>query len=206
MAAEKEHTDTVRLLLDRGADINASDVYGYTALLRAAEGGHTDNVRLLLDRGADINVSDDNGHTALSLAAMEGITVVIHTLLYHQLCYECGRIPFVFMCNALKYTPRMSVSSFVDYVFVLRQAGCPVDVINNFVAQVYNNELPKEVADFLEELRCTIPQLIMLCRTVIRSHLATDVNNRLTRLQLPKAMEEFLKLQECTDLLELKPC
>jgi ankyrin repeat protein len=67
--------DTVKLLLDRGADINAANRNGYTALMFAAQQSNgtssLDTVKLLLDRGADINAADRNGYTALMIAAQE---------------------------------------------------------------------------------------------------------------------------------------
>jgi ankyrin repeat protein len=54
-AAINKHTELVKLLLDRGAKINARDVFGFTAMHWAARNGNTELVELLLDRGANIN-------------------------------------------------------------------------------------------------------------------------------------------------------
>jgi len=43
------------LLIDKGADVNAKDITGETALMVAAERGHTEIVKLLIGRGADVN-------------------------------------------------------------------------------------------------------------------------------------------------------
>lgn len=53
-AAANGRSDTVRLLLDRGADIHATG-RGGDALFWAAEEGHADVVKLLIDRGSDID-------------------------------------------------------------------------------------------------------------------------------------------------------
>src|SRR5205814_9118638 len=51
------NVDAVRILLDRGADVNARENYkGQTALMWAAAERHPAVVKLLLERGADWKV------------------------------------------------------------------------------------------------------------------------------------------------------
>jgi ankyrin repeat protein len=79
----------VKLLLDRGADINAegevfdalerSDWYG-TALQAASKKGHAPVVRLLLDEGADIDVGRGEW-TSLYVASVNGHDAVVGLLL-----------------------------------------------------------------------------------------------------------------------------
>jgi uncharacterized protein len=72
IAAELGYLEIVDLLLDRGADIEATDDLGQRALLSVARFGRTEVVRRLLDRGADINAVDWSGQSALSNSAVEG--------------------------------------------------------------------------------------------------------------------------------------
>ncbi|MEO8326941.1 MAG: ankyrin repeat domain-containing protein, partial [Nitrospirota bacterium] len=52
VAAAFGHVDTVSALIDRGADVNAKDLTGWTPLHAAAFKGNIQIVRLLLEKGA----------------------------------------------------------------------------------------------------------------------------------------------------------
>ncbi len=67
-AAAVGSLDTMRLLLDKGADVNGKSAGSATALMWAV--ADIAKVRLLLERGADVNVVTETGRTALLLAAM----------------------------------------------------------------------------------------------------------------------------------------
>jgi len=54
-AVESDKTEVSTLLIERGANINASDKGGHTPLMLAAQNNNKRLVRLLLDRGADVN-------------------------------------------------------------------------------------------------------------------------------------------------------
>lgn len=69
-AAILGHAEVVRILLDAGADPNAKDGNGRTALFPAVTTNYTEIVRLLLDKGADPNIRDSVlGLPALHYAA-----------------------------------------------------------------------------------------------------------------------------------------
>jgi ankyrin repeat protein len=67
-----ERPDKVLLLLDHGAEIDATGPTGKTALHYAATAGHARVVRLLLERGANASLVDNDGHTPLDLARTAG--------------------------------------------------------------------------------------------------------------------------------------
>jgi ankyrin repeat protein len=69
-AAANNHVETGRLLLDKGADVNANSALGETALIKALKHGDPDIelVKLLVAAGTDINAATSDGKTALSLA------------------------------------------------------------------------------------------------------------------------------------------
>ena len=76
MAAEQGHTDVVRLLIERGADLNTrngiqemGDGGGNMPLHLAIHNGHTEVVRVLLEQeGIEVDATDTGGKTALHWA------------------------------------------------------------------------------------------------------------------------------------------
>jgi ankyrin repeat protein len=72
LAAAKGHNARIRELLERGADINAKDEGGMTALLWAACEGFTSTVRLLVENGADVNARDDGGMSVMTYLGEAG--------------------------------------------------------------------------------------------------------------------------------------
>ena len=54
LAAGEGKLDTVKFLLQKGADASNTRVDGITALMTASVGGHAEVVKLLLENGADL--------------------------------------------------------------------------------------------------------------------------------------------------------
>lgn len=71
-AAFSGHTETVRLLIDRGADINAAGTNDKPALTWAIESGRRDVAEFLLKKGASLDVKDSAGSTPLDYARRAG--------------------------------------------------------------------------------------------------------------------------------------
>ncbi|KAF7117758.1 hypothetical protein CNMCM5793_006938 [Aspergillus hiratsukae] len=63
------NTEAIRVLLDHGADITASDDEGCTALHLAAASGNHESVKLLIEKGANIFAIDHSADTPLDLSA-----------------------------------------------------------------------------------------------------------------------------------------
>jgi uncharacterized protein len=67
LAAGEGRLDAVRYLLDQGANVNARDERGRSALTEAAFNGNASVIKELILRGAEMNVPTDEG-TALDIA------------------------------------------------------------------------------------------------------------------------------------------
>ena len=82
-AADQGHTETVEVLLARGADTSAVDREGNTPLHLASLEGHTATAGVLLDDGADTEAKRKLGYTALHLASGKGHAETAGMLLDH---------------------------------------------------------------------------------------------------------------------------
>jgi ankyrin repeat protein len=74
--------DTVRMLLEKKADVNFVCYNNSTALHTAAYIGNHEIVNMLIDNGAQVDIQeDDSGHTALMKSATKGYAEVVKILL-----------------------------------------------------------------------------------------------------------------------------
>ena len=65
-------TGILEQLIEKGANVQAADNTGKTALMYAAEGGDIGKVRLLLAAGANASVQTQDGKTAADFAKGNG--------------------------------------------------------------------------------------------------------------------------------------
>jgi hypothetical protein len=75
--------DYVRSLIQRGADVNATDRHGYTPLMYAVGWKRPGIARLLIEAGASVAATNSSGSTPLHIAAGQGGKAVVELLLDH---------------------------------------------------------------------------------------------------------------------------
>ncbi len=69
-----------KLLIARGASVNATDSYGRPILHALAKSGKSDGIRMLVEQGADVNKPDSEGVTAVCRAIESGHVDTVRTL------------------------------------------------------------------------------------------------------------------------------
>jgi hypothetical protein len=88
LAAGEGRLDAVRYLLDQGADVNARDERGRSALTEAAFYGNAAIIKELIFRGADLNAISDEG-TALDVAVQANRVAAIELLKHYGAKRAC---------------------------------------------------------------------------------------------------------------------
>lgn len=93
MTAVMHHDDfkIVQIFLERGADVNTKNIYGFTPLHFAALLDSSDVIKLLLDFKAEINATDEWGRTPLMTALLRGNLKAAKVLLEFRACPNVKR-------------------------------------------------------------------------------------------------------------------
>lgn len=81
LACINKNTEIAKLLVEKGADVNSSDIDKITPLSYAALHGKPELVSLLIEKGANVNNIDLHGNTPLYYAAAKGKLVVTNLLI-----------------------------------------------------------------------------------------------------------------------------
>jgi len=110
----------VRALLDAGADIDALDRHGQTALMNAAHRGDAELVQVLVDRGAGLNHTAKHRLTALMLAVIADRADVVRVLVSAGADRTIQGSTGQFACTPLEYAQQHGKEHLVD---MLRDDG-----------------------------------------------------------------------------------
>ena len=98
IATLKGHHEVVRVLADKGANLDLARENGSTPVFIAAQFGHHEVVRVLAKMGANLDLADKDGRTPLSIATRNSHDEVVAVLstwrqyLRHQHCLIRHRV------------------------------------------------------------------------------------------------------------------
>jgi len=110
-------------LAQRGANVNAADDRGMTALHWVAGDGREAVVRLLLQHGADVNAASTDGVTALHWVAGDGREAVVRLLLQHGANVNAA------ITDGSTALDRAAARGHVDVVRLLLDRGAIIDAV-----------------------------------------------------------------------------
>lgn len=134
LAAIKGNLRIVKLLLDRGADIENKDSLGITPLLCSVQSGQLGIFYTLLSRGAQIDAKDRNGCGAAHWAAYKNQTAVLRVL--KQMGIELSSTD----CSKMTPLHRAAMSNATDSIEYLLFIGQSAEILDS------KNRTPLDVA------------------------------------------------------------
>ncbi|WP_430538244.1 ankyrin repeat domain-containing protein [Cytobacillus oceanisediminis] len=88
-AAERRETETIKRLIEEGADINKKDSDGRTAAMIAAYNNDVETAKVLIKAGADVNIQDNMKNNPFLYAGAEGYVEIL------KLTIEAGADPAI---------------------------------------------------------------------------------------------------------------
>lgn len=163
--------DAVRLLLTWGADINAASATGDTALHYACQAFALDKVRVLLSNGAGVNTLD--------ATQLSPLLVVLTTRCQQE-----------------------ETTQYLNLVKLLLTSGARIQAdtlerLKVLIVYLQSSTQDKEGLFQLLMHHASRPlPLQHLCRNCIRTQIATNMDDKVCFLPLPKSMITFLQLED----------
>jgi len=134
-AVHRDDLDAVDLLLQAGANVEATNRYGVAPLALASLNGAAAMIEILLDAGANPNTTQPGGETALMTAARTGVVAAVRVLL--------GRGADPNASEAAKGQTALmwaAAENNADVVHALAEAGADVHARSNTTLDLTPNE------------------------------------------------------------------
>lgn len=145
MAVIAEELDVIKYLLDKGANVNAPDIYQETPLHLASKRGMVEVVEKMVEKGANINAQDERGRTPLHYGVQS--VEVLNLLLSHganpNIQDRFGVSPLLEAYKTLKekeLAPMNNIPISPEAVEILKKYGARLTLEEEFFAAVYRDD------------------------------------------------------------------
>lgn len=150
-AINYNNIDAIKLLIEAGANLNATDNMGRTPLMIAVEFNNQDAVQILIESGANLNMQNLWGTTALNFAARKGHALIFQKLLYagadiHKKDAD-GRTALDYVYEGGRYAPEHVIQGKFEIQKILEQ-------YKKDVAQKVEAHLPPVLSQIVSEYVC----------------------------------------------------
>lgn len=118
-------SEVIKVLLAYGANANAQDIHGHTALMKSSTSYSLETVKALLESGADIHIKDKDGVTALLAASMENFSKSVELLLQYGADVNAQDN------NGTTALMKLSKTDFFETMDILLEYGADVNIQDN---------------------------------------------------------------------------
>ena len=133
LAFENKYFDIIKLLLEKGADVNITDQSGNTLLMRSVYYGEVDAVRIILEFNPNLDVINEQNWSALYIAVEKHNIDIVKLLLDKGACMykkDNSSSPFIrAMCSSL-WENLYNVNN-NDIVELFFENGAKIDILSN---------------------------------------------------------------------------
>lgn len=143
----------IKILLNKGGNINAKDEHGHTLLMYATENGDTDIAKYLISNGVNVNTQDDvTGFSPLILAGRDGRTEIARLLIESgadaQMTTFYGESAVYFATRNGKFDTAEILKSAGSDALISQSEGCINEISSSATgAELYNKYLSLALAD-----------------------------------------------------------
>lgn len=192
--AKQDHLlDITQDLIHFGADIQARDIEGNTALHGVSSLGRVHGILTLLEAGINVNRQNDYGNTPLHNASMHNQIPAMICLLNwgasSEIANSSGQRP---LYGAMLHLRQEAIRVLHDVGG--RLSANEVSMFENF--EVRRSEKKRCFYKLALELFRQVKPLTTLCRAIIRRHLRQPAVHFVEQLPLPSTIVTFLMLQD----------
>lgn len=186
------NTDVLKLLIINGADVNRySKTRKQTALHAAVIKGDNDTAEMLIEAEANLDVQDYLGKTPLLHAVQRNLLSSVKLLIKHN----CN-VDLPGFVNGTSLSPLLValMQSSLEITKVLILAGAKFETTT--IYQTYTLRQYYRTVENTLNLELRPVYLKQQCRVCIRNLLKPQFLRKLTEVQLPKSLRDFLSLEE----------
>jgi hypothetical protein len=175
------YIDIIKVLVEKGANLNLQNAHGYTALIRACINNYPEVIIYLIEKGANVNICDKDGDSPLILASKINNNDIIHMLINNKANIHHLNKKNQNCLWKTSYYYNMPISFF----FILLGVN----------PEIEDNNYKKSSYDVIGENR---DEINMNFINLEKPRITKNMKEQIRKLML-ETREEYLELKRCND-------